>query len=157
VKGPEITRTGKGQPGDRGADIDIHLHDAGRHGDGVGASQNLPWRYVSQRQDVGEISLFDSELNIPVEYRGADLAFVMIGVVAHIETRLGRHDAAEDIGIALHPRAGTILCGMRGAGANARGERHAESNAKYALTQTATAPQHGFPHFAQSLMRGAGL
>src|SRR6478736_10318489 len=44
VEGPEITRTGKGQPGDRGADIDIHLHDAWRHGDGVGASQNLPWR-----------------------------------------------------------------------------------------------------------------
>jgi hypothetical protein len=37
VEGPKTAGTGKGHPGKRGADIDIHLQDALRERDGVGA------------------------------------------------------------------------------------------------------------------------
>jgi Ni,Fe-hydrogenase III small subunit len=77
--------------------------------------KDLPRRHISERQDVGEIFLVDSELDISVEDRGADLAVVVIGVVAHVEAGLRRQDAAENIGVALHPGASAIFGGVRSA------------------------------------------
>jgi hypothetical protein len=97
--------------------------------------KDLPRRHISERQDVGEIFLVDSELDISVEDRGADLAVVVIGVVAHVEAGLRRQDAAENIGVALHPGASAIFGGVRSASPHRRDEsrrkRETQSPAKW--------------------------
>ena len=56
-----------------------------------------------------------------------------------------RHDAAEDIGVALDPGTGAIFGGLRGGGAHACEERRDERQAHAPVAWWATIPPHGLP------------
>ena len=102
-------RTGEGWKSD--ADVDIHGDRARHDGDGVGPPQDLPRRHVAQRKERGRVVLIHVERDAPVEDRRVNAAVVMIGVTAKIEPGLRRQDPAENIGIALDPRAHAVFSG----------------------------------------------
>lgn len=58
------------------------------------------------------IVLLHADLGKAVENRRIDAPFVMIGIGAEIESRHGRDNAAENVGVALDPRAGAELRGL---------------------------------------------
>ncbi len=113
VEGPESPQAERaGELRNADANVDIHGDHAGHNGNRVGTAEDLPRRHVSERGNGGGVGLLDPDLGEAVEDGPVGAAFVMIGVGAEIEARNRWKDAAENIGVALDPRAGAELGGM---------------------------------------------
>jgi hypothetical protein len=95
--------------------------------------------------------LVDLEIDVAVENHALGVTFIMIGVIAYIESGDRRKHAAKHVGIALDPRAGAVFsasCLMRPADAKERqGERERDAAPKQKV------PLHLSPHASAQLAR----